>query len=93
MKAIWQDQVIAESDKTQDVGGYLYFPRESVRMNRLELSPKTKSDLECPHGVQFYDLVAEGTRSDRAAWSYEAPQSRMKSVDHWMGFWNDVEVQ
>jgi uncharacterized protein (DUF427 family) len=93
MKAIWQGQVIAESDRTTDVGGYTYFPRESVRMDLLEVSPKTASDLECPHGVQFYDVVDNAGRSDRAAWSYEAPRSSMKSVDHWMGFWNEVEVQ
>ena len=33
MKAIWNGEVIAESDKTLDVGGYLYFPRQSVRWN------------------------------------------------------------
>src|SRR4029077_12642850 len=32
MKAIWRDEVIAESDRTLEVGGYRYFPRESVRM-------------------------------------------------------------
>jgi len=35
MKAIWRGQVIAESDRTLDVGGYRYFPRETVRMDLL----------------------------------------------------------
>jgi hypothetical protein len=29
MKAIWRGQVIAESDRTLEVGGYRYFPRET----------------------------------------------------------------
>jgi uncharacterized protein (DUF427 family) len=33
MKAIWRGQVIAESDRTLEVGGYRYFPRETVRMS------------------------------------------------------------
>ena len=33
MKAIWRGQVIAESDRTLEVGGYRYFPRETVRMD------------------------------------------------------------
>jgi uncharacterized protein (DUF427 family) len=33
-----------------------------------------------------------GSRSPRAAWSYEAPQPKMKLVDHWIGFWEDVEI-
>jgi uncharacterized protein (DUF427 family) len=32
-------------------------------------------------------------RSERAAWSYEAPSGSMKEVDHWIGFWEDVEVE
>jgi uncharacterized protein (DUF427 family) len=92
MQAKWQGQAIAESDEVHSVGGYVYFPRHAVRMELLRLSPKTAGDLECPHGVQFYDLVGEGATSERAAWSYEAPQAAMRPVDHWIGFWKDVEV-
>jgi uncharacterized protein (DUF427 family) len=92
MKATWHGKLIAESDKTLEVGGYVYFPRESVRMELLKTTPKTASDLECPHGVQFYDVVENGTASPRAAWSYEAPQAKMQPVDHWIGFWEDVSV-
>ena len=93
MKAIWRGQVIAESDRTLDVGGYRYFPRESVRMDLLVETPKTASDLKCPHGVQFYDVAEGATRSARAAWSYEAPRDAMKKVDHWIGFWEDVAIK
>src|SRR5262245_58542730 len=69
MKAIWHGQVIAESDRTLEIDGYRYFPRESVRMDLLHVTPKTQSDLACPHGVQFYDLAAdtddEGRSLDR----------------------------
>lgn len=93
MKAIWHGTVIAESHRTREVGGYCYFPREDVKMELLGVAPKNASDKECPHGVQFYDVVSGKDRSERAAWSYEAPGSAMKSIDHWIGFWEDVEVQ
>jgi uncharacterized protein (DUF427 family) len=93
MKARWQGQVIAHSDRTREVGGYRYFPRESVRMELLKTAPKTARDLECPHGVQFYDVSDGRARSERAAWSYEAPGASMKTVDHWIGFWEDVEIE
>jgi uncharacterized protein (DUF427 family) len=92
MKAIWRGQVIAKSDRTIEVDGYQYFPRETVRMDLLRATPKTKSDLACPHGVQFYDVALDATRSERAAWSYEAPRAAMKQVDRWIGFWEDVEI-
>jgi len=93
MKAIWHDRVIADSDRTLEVGGYRYFPRESVRMELLRITPKTESDLACPHGVQFYDVAIDASRSARAAWSYEAPKASMMPVDHWIGFWEDVRVE
>jgi uncharacterized protein (DUF427 family) len=93
MQAIWRGQVIAESDRTIEVGGYRYFPRDAVRMELLQAAPKTQSDLACPHGVQFYDVAEKGAHSKRAAWSYEAPQPKMKQVDHWIGFWEDVEIK
>ena len=92
MKAIWHGQVIAQSDRTLEVGGYRYFPRDSVRMDLLQVTPTTESDLQCPHGVQFYDVVLGGQRHERAAWSYEAPRPEMKQVARRFGFWEDVEV-
>jgi uncharacterized protein (DUF427 family) len=93
MKAVVDDQVVAQSDDIIEVGGYRYFPRSAVHMEWLEETPKTASDLECPHGVQFYDVVLGGKRHPRAAWSYEAPQPKMQAVDHRMGFWKDVKVE
>jgi uncharacterized protein (DUF427 family) len=93
MKASLHGQVIAESDNVREAGGYTYFPREAVKMNLLAKSPKTGSDLECPHGVQFYDVTVNGAEAKRAAWSYEAPKPAMRQVDCWIGFWEDVKVE
>ena len=92
MKAVWHGRIVADSDQTIELAGYRYFPRASVRMSMLRASPRTESDLRCPHGVQFYDVAEGATRSQRAAWSYEAPQPARAQVDHWIGFWEDVEL-
>jgi uncharacterized protein (DUF427 family) len=92
MKAVLEEHVIAESQDIVETGGYHYFPRTAVQMEWLQKSPKTASDHACPHGVQFYDVVIEGVRHDRAAWSYEAPLAGMKSVAGRIGFWNEVQV-
>jgi len=92
MKAVLNGQVIADSDDIIESGGYQYFPRSAVRMQLLEKAPKTESDRACPHDVQFYDVVIEGRRHARAAWSYEAPRPAMQQVAHRVGFWQDVEV-
>jgi len=92
MKAVWRGKVIAESDRTLEMHGYRYFPREEVRMDLLKRADKTDSDRACPHGVQFYHVADGADRVERAAWSYEAPKPAMKPVDHWIGFWDEVEV-
>jgi uncharacterized protein (DUF427 family) len=44
MKATWRGQVVADSDRTLEVDGYVYFPRETVRMELLRASPQTPDD-------------------------------------------------
>jgi uncharacterized protein (DUF427 family) len=92
MKAVVDDHVVAESDDIVEAHGYQYFPRSSVRMEWLAKTPQTADDLECPHGVQFYDVVIDDARYERAAWSYEAPRPSMAQVGGRFGFWQDVEV-
>ena len=92
MKATLAGRVIAESDDIVERGGYAYFPPSAVRMEWLEKAPRTESDLECPHAVQFYDVVIEGARHPRVAWSYEAPRPALRAVSGRFGFWQDVEV-
>ena len=92
MKAVLKDRVIAESDDIVEHGGYRYFPSADVRLELLEKTTKTASDLQCPHGVQFYDVVIDGTRHQRAAWRYEAPRPSMSHVVGRFGFWQEVEV-
>ena len=59
MKAIWNNQIIAESDQTVVVEGNHYFPLESVKPEVLKPSSTTSS---CPwKGVaSYYSLEVEG---------------------------------
>ena len=92
MRAMWNGQVLADSDRTIEVDGYVYFPRESVQMARFAAAAKTIGDRMCPHGVQFYDLLDGAARRERQAWSYEKPGARMQPIGQWLGFWDEVEV-
>jgi uncharacterized protein (DUF427 family) len=99
MKAMLEGKVIAEGDgvvHAYDImheKDYAYFPREHVRIEWLEKAPKSASDLTCPHDVQFYDVIVDGRRHARAAWSYAAPHGDLAHVAGRVGFWKDVEVK
>ena len=92
MKATVAGRVIAASDDIVEHGGYAYFPPGAVRIEWLEKAAKTDSDRACPHGVQFYDVVLDGRRFARAAWSYEAPRPALQKLADRFGFWEDVKV-
>jgi len=92
MKAIVDKHVIADSSAVIENSGYQYFPPSTVRMNCLEKTAKTASDLECPHGVQFYDVVIGGKRHPRNAWVYESPQPAKQQIKNLVGFWKDVKI-
>ena len=92
MQAVLNDQVIAKSDDIVENSGYAYFPPGATRLDWLEKAPKTDADHACPHGVQFYHVVLDGTRYERVAWSYERPQPKMQAVGGRFGFWKDVKV-
>jgi len=92
MKAVLNGKIIAESGDIISAAGYDYFPAATVHAELLEKSPRTPKDLECPHGVQFYDVVIEGKRYPRNAWVYETPQEKLAHVGGRFGFWQDVKV-
>ena len=92
MKATVDGHVVADSNDLIEFDGYAYFPPGAVQRQWLEKAEKTESDRACPHGVQFYDVVIDGTRHARAAWSYEAPQPKLHHIGGRFGFWEDVRV-
>lgn len=92
MKATLNGAVLAESGDIISAAGYEYFPAATVHTDLLEKSPRTAKDLECPHGVQFYDVMIDGKRYPRNAWVYEAPQAKLAHIGARFGFWQDVKV-
>ena len=92
MKATLDGSVIAQSEDVVAAAGYDYFPPSAVRTELLEKAAQTAKDLECPHGVQFYDVVIGGKRFLRNAWVYETPQPKLAQVAGRFGFWKDVKV-
>lgn len=92
MKAIWQDAVLAESDKTIVVEGNHYFPPASV--NRAHFR-ESSTHTTCPWKGQasYYDVVVGGEANKDAAWYYPEPKDAAAQIRDYVAFWRGVTVK
>lgn len=91
MKAIWQKEVIAESEKTVIVEHNHYFPPEAVKKEMLSPS---KTHTICPWKgeASYYDVTVDGKVNKDAAWYYPAPKDAANNIKGYIAFWKGVEV-
>jgi len=91
MKAIWNGQIIAESDDTVVVEGNHYFPKESVK---AELLTDSSTHTTCPwKGVaSYYSLSVDGRTNPDAVWYYPDPKPAASQIKDRVAFWKGVEV-
>jgi len=91
MKAIWNDQVIADSDSTVVLEGNHYFPLSSLTQEFFIDSDKKTT---CPWKGQasYYSIVVSGKQNNDAAWYYAEPKARAKEIAGHVAFWRGVEV-
>ncbi len=69
MKALWNDNVIADSDDTVFIEGNHYFPPESVNKNYFV---PTDMHTTCPWKgeASYYTLTIDDEQEQNAAWYY-----------------------
>ncbi len=91
VKAIWNGEIIAESDKTIIVEGNHYFPPKSVKREYLK---ETQTHSTCPWKgkASYYDVVVKGDVNKDAAWYYPAPNPAATQITDYVAFWKGVEV-
>lgn len=92
MKAVWNGNVIAESDDTVVVEGNHYFPLNSVRSDYLRPS-NSKSSCPWKGQASYYSLEVDGKQNPDAAWFYAEPKPAAKEIKDRVAFWKGVQVQ
>ena len=91
MKAIWQGQVIAESEDTVVVERNHYFPLDSLQQEYIQESRK-KTFCPWKGTARYYTLVVNGETNVDAAWYYPKPKSAAASISDRVAFWRGVQV-
>ena len=92
MKAIVNDQVIAESDQTEVVEGNHYFPPNAVKKEYLK---ETSTHTTCPWKgeASYYTVAIGGEELKDAAWYYPQPKDAAQNIkDHVAFYPNKVKI-
>ena len=90
-RAVWNETTIAESDATQVVDGYTYFPEAAVDMRYLRPS-RHHSVCGWKGTANYYDLVVGDQVNSNAAWFYPDPSPEAQRIAGWIAFWRGVEI-
>ena len=92
MKAIWNGEVLAESNDTVVVENNHYFPPASLRRQFFKDSATT---TVCPWKgtASYYDVEVNGKVNKDAAWLYPEPKSAAANIAGHVAFWKGVEVK
>jgi uncharacterized protein (DUF427 family) len=92
MKAIWNNEVIAESNDTLVVEGNHYFPESAVKKEYLQPSD---THTICPWKgtASYYSLNINGKENKDAVWYYPEPKDAAKQIKDRVAFWKGVEVK
>lgn len=89
--AKWNNQVIAQSDKTVEVEGNQYFPMDSVNKEFL-VDSDLKSTCHWKGEASYYSLLVDGKTNQDAVWVYREPKAEAKEITGHVAFWRGVEV-
>ncbi len=91
MKAIWNNEVIAESDQTVVIEGNHYFPADSIKKDFFKASD---THTVCPWKgtASYYSLEVNGKSNPDAAWYYPKASKLAESIEGRVAFWKGVEV-
>ena len=92
MRAVWNGQVVAESDDIVTVEGNAYFPADSVRRDCLQPS---ETHTHCPWKgeASYYTLQVDGKSNPDSVWYYPEPKPAAAEIKGRMAFWKGVKVE
>lgn len=91
MKAIWKDQVVAQSEHTVVVESNHYFPMDSIQKKYFTKSGH-KSVCPWKGEASYFSLNVNGEINPDAAWYYPETKTAAKHVEGMVAFWRGVQI-
>jgi uncharacterized protein (DUF427 family) len=92
VKAIWNGEVLAESDRTIVVEGNHYFPPEAINK---EFFTESERHTVCGwKGIaSYYNVNVNDQVNMNAAWYYPTPNDAVRKIAGYIAFWHGVQVR
>ncbi|WP_416867668.1 MAG: DUF427 domain-containing protein [Imperialibacter sp.] len=92
MKAIWNGQVIAESNDTIVIENNHYFPANTIKSEYFKAS---NTHTVCPWKgtASYYTLEVAGEQNQDAAWYYPKTSDLARNIEGYVAFWKGVKVE
>lgn len=91
-KALWNGEVIAESDNTVIVDGNHYFPHDTIKKEYFKES-QTTSVCGWKGTANYYSVDVNGKVNADAAWYYADPLPKAENIRNHVAFWKGVQVE
>lgn len=98
MKAVWNDQVIAEADKADliFIEGNWYFPKSAIKQEFFKPS-ETHTTCHWKGEASYYNVEVNGQNNPDSAWYYPQPKDGSieqvkKDFTDYVAFWRGVVV-
>ena len=91
MKAIYNGEIIAQSDDTIVIEGNHYFPPGSLKNDFFKQSG-THSTCPWKGLASYYSIEVNGTTNNDAAWFYPDPSDKAKEIKGYVAFWKGVKI-
>lgn len=91
MKAIWNNQVLAESNETIVIEGNHYFPPTSIKSEFFSES-ETTSVCAWKGTASYYNIEVDGDQNKDAAWFYPEISPLARAIKGYVAFWKGVKV-
>ena len=92
MKAIWNGQVLAESEAVLVYDGVYYFPPESIKSDFFNKSD-TYTICSRKGKALYFNIAVNGQVNFDAAWYYPTLEGSDKKISNYIAFWKGVEFE
>ncbi len=92
MKAIWNGQVLAESEAVLVYDGVYYFPPESIKTDFFNKSD-TYTICSRKGKAAYFNIAVNGQVNFDAAWCYPYAEGSDQKISNYIAFWKGVEFE